>query len=64
MLPERDTVELIDAIRKILELGWPAIVLAQAYLLWRAYEARTAQLIAILEKLLVDELSDDGQSKS
>lgn len=39
---------VIQAIRQILELGWPAISLIQTWIMWRALRECTAEYIAHL----------------
>lgn len=41
---------VIQAIRQILELGWPAISLIQTWIMWRALRDRTAEFIAHLKE--------------
>lgn len=36
---------IIASVRAVLELGWPAIVLIQSVILWKAYTDRTNQFI-------------------
>lgn len=45
-------MDYIEVIRKLLEMGWPAIVLAMIYVLWLSYEKRTQAYIDRLEKEL------------
>ncbi len=40
---------LIGAVRAVLELGWPAIVLVQSAILWRSAQQMTDRYIAHLE---------------
>lgn len=39
----------LATLRTLLDLGWPAIVLLICFFLWRAYQARTDQLIKSLQ---------------
>lgn len=41
---------VIGAVRAVLELGWPAIVLVQSVILWKAYTERTQQFIDHLKQ--------------
>lgn len=45
---EPETISLIQA---ILELGWPAVVLMQSIILYRAYTAMTDRYLAHLERI-------------
>lgn len=39
---------IIQGVRAILEIGWPAITLLQTVILWRAYKERSNEFIAFL----------------
>lgn len=39
---------IIQGVRAILEIGWPAITLLQTIVLWRAYKERCNEFIAYL----------------
>jgi len=43
--------DILSFLQKLLELGWPAIVLLIAYILWRAFQDRTNQLISVLTEI-------------
>lgn len=40
---------IIGAVRAVLELGWPAIVLVQSAILWRKVEALNERYLTFLE---------------
>lgn len=43
-------MELLTAIREVLELGWPAIVLIAIWIIWQRHNRRTDELIANLRE--------------
>jgi hypothetical protein len=43
-------MDVFEIVRKVLELGWPGIVLFQVAVVWNAYQARTEQLIDALKE--------------
>lgn len=42
---------IVDFVRPILEMGWPAIVLIQAWLIWREYKAINREYIDTLKDI-------------
>jgi len=53
------TSETLVAIQTLLQLGWPAIVLVEVYVLFRVAENRTQKLVDTLTALLEKCLDDD-----
>lgn len=43
-------MDFIEVIRKLLEMGWPGVVLLMIYVLWMSYDKRTQAYIDYLEK--------------
>lgn len=54
---------VIGAVRAVLELGWPAIVLIQSVILWRAYTERTQQFIDHLKNTPSSPESSPSQTR-
>lgn len=46
--------DIITLIRQILELGFPAVVLAEIYVLWRRNQELEAKLIEWVDRCLED----------
>lgn len=42
---------IVGIVRPILEMGWPAIVLVQAWLIWREYKAINREYIDMLKTI-------------
>lgn len=55
-------MDIIQALTQLLQLGWPGIVLIEAYLLWKSYEKRTQETIDILRAEL-DRCQDREEQK-
>lgn len=43
--------DVVNFLRPILEMGWPAIVLIQAWMIWREYKAITREYIDTLKDI-------------
>ncbi len=54
---------ILQAVRAILELGWPAIVLVQSVILWRAHQTMVDRYIAYLETREEREPASDPRSQ-
>lgn len=45
-----DDMDILGVLRNILELGWPGIVMAAIWVVWREYKRRTDEFIANLRE--------------
>lgn len=43
--------DVVNFLRPILEMGWPAIVLIQAWMIWQEYKAITREYIDTLKDI-------------